>query len=147
MEQAVNDDKKRETDMLRLWQRLEETEREIVLYFAHAAQPVSVDALSSLSDASAVTVLNVMERLRRKGFVAEKKGFGKGIFFLRDTGLAAFVKAQISDDQMRRVARRIVDYSAESQAEGTDRILFLADLYRKLGDSGEGLDLIKNAYV
>ena len=145
MEQAAANDTKRETDMLRLWQRLEETEREIVLYFAHAAQPVSVDALSSLSDASAVTVLNVMERLRRKGFVAEKKGFGKGIFFLRDTGLAAFVKAQISDDQMRRVARRIVDYSAESQAEGTDRILFLADLYRKLGDSGEGLDLIKNA--
>ena len=138
-------EEKRETDIKKLWERLEEREREIALYFAHAAQPVSVDALSSLSDASAVTVLNVMEKLKRKGLVSEKKGFGKGIFFLRDPGMAAFVRAQISDDEMRRIARRIVDYSAESQAEGTDRVLFLAVLYRKLGDSGEGLDLIKNA--
>ncbi len=132
-------------DMEKLWQRLEKADKEIVLYSAYADQPVSVDTLSALSGASAVTVLNVMESLRRKGIVAEKKGFGRGVYFLRGSGLTDFVRDRISDSEMREVARRIVGSCSQSQSEGDDRVLFLADLYQKLGDSGEGLELIKRA--
>ena len=132
-------------DMEKLWQRLEMADKEIVLYSAYADQPVWVDTLSALSGASAVTVLNVMESLRRKGIVAERKGFGRGVYFLRGSGLTDFVRDRISDIEMHEVARRIVGYCSQSPSEGDDRVLFLADLYQKLGDSGEGLELIKRA--
>lgn len=141
----MTDDQRSETDLKRLWQRLEMADKEIVLHFVYSTQPVSVDTLSSLSGASAVTVLNVMEKLRRKGIVSEKKGFGKGVYFLRDPGLTSFVRERISDKEMGAVARRIVDYSAGSSSEGDEKTLILADLYQRLGNSGEGLQLIKNA--
>jgi transcriptional regulator with GAF, ATPase, and Fis domain/tetratricopeptide (TPR) repeat protein len=133
------------TDLGKMWQRFEQGDKEIVLYFAYAAQPVSVDALSSFSGTSAVNVLNVMEKLRRKGIVCEKKGYGKGIYFPRDGSLTPFLREQIAGEEMAGVARRIIDYCAQSSPDGDEGTLLLANLYCKLGDPSEGLTTIKNA--
>jgi transcriptional regulator with GAF, ATPase, and Fis domain len=135
----------RSADIERMWQRFERIDKEIVLYFAYAAQPVSVDALSAFSGTSAVNVLNVMEKLRRKGIVCEKKGYGKGIYFPRDGSLTAFLREQITGEEMSGVARKVIDYYERSSSDGDDMTLLLASLYCKLGDAGKGLSTIKNA--
>lgn len=132
-------------DLLKTWQRFDQSDKEIVVYFAYAPQPVSVDALSSFSRTSAVNVLNVMERLRRKGIVCEKKGYGRGIYFPTDANLIGFLRDHIAGDEMAEAVRRIIEHCAQSLPEGDEKTLLLADLYRKIGDSNGGLPTIKNA--
>lgn len=122
---ALVDDKP-STDINKLWQRLDENDRAIVLYFVYANPPVSVDTLSSLSGASAVQVLNVMDKLKRKGIVVEKKGFGRGIYFLQDVNLAGFVQEQIVFSNMQEVTGKIIDYCARSLPDGEQKTLVLA---------------------
>jgi transcriptional regulator with GAF, ATPase, and Fis domain len=142
----VSEKKKAATYPNRLWQNLGKADREVIVYFVHADPPVSIDTLSSLSGSSAVTILNAMEKLKRKGIVCEKKGAGKGVYFLRDLGLRDFVHARLSDKELGEAARKVVDYYARLPWEGEDKTLFMADLYRKLADAGEeGLEIIKNA--
>ncbi len=132
-------------DLHRVWQRFDQVEKEIVLYFAYASRPVSIDALSAFSGASAVDVLNIVEKLRRRGIVSEKKGYGKGIYFPGDGALTAFFREQIASEDMAGVARRIIDNCARSTPEGEERVLLLANLYLQLRDSREGIPVIKNA--
>lgn len=129
----------------RVWPRLEQREKEVVLYFAYATPPVSVDALSAFSGTSAVNVLNMMERLRRKGIVIEKKKYGKGVYFPGDDTVTSFLRQQISAKGMEGVARRIIDHCTQSEPPGDDRTLLLANLYHTLGTSAEGLPVMKAA--
>lgn len=133
------------TNLDRLWQHLNKNDREIVSYFVYVAPPVSVDTLSALSGATAVQVLNVMDRLRRKGIVAEKKGFGKGVYFPNDPQLYRFVQERMANSNMGGVTQRIIDYCSQSLPEGEQKTLILADLYHKFGNSTEGLAIIKRA--
>jgi transcriptional regulator with GAF, ATPase, and Fis domain len=133
------------TDLLRIWQRFEQSDKEIVVYFAYVPQPVSVDTLSSFSRTSAVNVLNVMERLRRKGIVCEKKEYGRGIYFPTDANLIDFLRDHIAGEEMAGAAGRIIEHCNQSLPDGDEKTLLLAELYRKIGDSNDGLTVIKNA--
>jgi transcriptional regulator with GAF, ATPase, and Fis domain/tetratricopeptide (TPR) repeat protein len=132
-------------DLLKTWQRFSQSDKEIVLYFAYAPQPVSVDTLSSFSNTSAVNVLNVMEKLRRKGIVCEKKAYGRGLYFPTDENLIAFLRDQIKSEGMAGVAKRIIEHSIQPSLAGDERTVLLADLYSKISDSRDGLATIKNA--
>jgi transcriptional regulator with GAF, ATPase, and Fis domain len=132
-------------ELTRTWARLEKTEKEILLYFAYATPPVSVDALSAFSATSAVNILNTMEKLRRKGVVAEKKKYGKGNYFPAGEEVTSFLRKQISSEGMADVARRIIDHCVESATPGEDRTLLLANLYYTLDESAEGLPVLKSA--
>jgi transcriptional regulator with GAF, ATPase, and Fis domain len=130
-----------------LWRHLDKNDREIIIYLALAPPPVSIDTLSSLSGASAVTVLSLMEQLKRKGVVFEKRGMSKGVYFVRYAGLAEFIRAHTSEEQMDAVIQRVIDQYEQSSAgnDSEERTLALADLYRALTNPGKGLELMKSA--
>ena len=83
MTDAERGQKSSETVVGALWHGLDEGDRQIVGYFVCLPPPVSIDTLSSLSGASAVAVLNLMEKLRRKGVVFEKKRIEGALFYPR----------------------------------------------------------------
>jgi transcriptional regulator with GAF, ATPase, and Fis domain/tetratricopeptide (TPR) repeat protein len=129
----------------RLWQGLDASEKEIVLYLAYATPPVSIDTLGSLARIPALKVLNAVENLRKKRIVYEKKEFGKGLYFLNDAGITDFLQRQIPEEETRKALRNILDDYRRSLAEEPEKTLRLAELYRKLGERGEGLACIKSA--
>jgi transcriptional regulator with GAF, ATPase, and Fis domain len=131
-------------ELQKIWSRMEQPDREVVLYFAYAPQPVSVDALSSFAGTSAVNVLNIMEKLKRKGVVCEKKGYGRGIYFPGDDSATTFLREQVTAAEMAGVVRRIIDYCDQTASQGDEKTLLLANLYYTLDNSGEGLPVLKN---
>ena len=129
----------------RLLEDLETSEKKVVFSLAYAPPSVSVDVLSSLSGASAVSVLNVMETLKRKGVVSEKRETGRGIYCLRDASFVSFLRECISGDEARELGRKVMDYYSHLDLKGNEIILVLADLYEKLGNAGEGLKFVEEA--
>jgi len=132
-------------EMERLWERLDKPSKDIVLYLAYAAQPVPVDALASLCNASAVATLNVMTKLKRRGVVFEKNGFARGLYCLREGKFANHVRVLNAEGTTREAVYRVVDYCSGLDLEKDEKTFLLADLYKKLGDSEEGLEVIKSA--
>lgn len=129
----------------KLWQSLDESEKDIILYLVHTPPPISIDTLTSLAKVPAVKVLNVMEELRKRRIVYEKKECRRGIYFLNGMDLAGYIQEHITKEETRKVLRNIVDFYTQSFDEGREKTLILAELFRKLGDTGEGLGHIKNA--
>jgi transcriptional regulator with GAF, ATPase, and Fis domain/tetratricopeptide (TPR) repeat protein len=129
-----------------LWHCREASEKEVILYFVYSPPPVSVDALISLSGASAVAVLEVMERLRKAKLACEKKGHRKGVYFPPDNvSLASVVQDYVPADEARRAARKVLEYYDGYSHLTEEQTLMLADLYRTFGKNGEGSRHIKAA--
>jgi transcriptional regulator with GAF, ATPase, and Fis domain len=133
------------TELRKIWQTLDAGEKNIVLFLVYFQPPVSIDTLSELSGAPAVSVLNVMEELRKRKFVYEKKEFRKGTYFVNGTDLAAFVQKDVPEADAVGVLRRTIEFYNRSLDTGTEKTLVLAELYRKLGTNGDGLEHIKGA--
>ena len=94
---GMSDIDKSEIEQKKLWQAFDESEQTLVLYLVYATPPVSIDALSVLAKVPAVKVLNVMEKLKKKKIVIEKKGYGKGLYFLNNTTVVDFIRKQITE--------------------------------------------------
>ena len=133
------------TELTKIWEQLDEHEKNILLYLIHMSEAVSIDALTSLSGGTALQVLNVMEKLIRKKIVLEKKGYGKGVYFLRDAGIKKFAENCFSQTQPLEAEKKLIDFYRQSPDESENKILILAKLYQKTGDTGDGLNYIKNA--
>ncbi len=129
----------------RTWQTLDEGEKSIVLFLVYFQPPISIDTLSALSGAPAVSVLNVMEELRKRKFVYEKKEFRKGTYFINGMDLANFVQKAVPEADTVVVLKKIIEFYTRSLEEGTEKTLALAELYRKLGTDEDGLGHIKRA--
>src|SRR5208337_4105256 len=100
-----------------LWRRLDEAERDILSHFICIPPPVSIDILTSLSGASAIAVLNLMEKLKRIDGAFEKKGMARGLYFMRDNGLAEFVRSHVADDRMNSITRRVIGHIRSSSIQ------------------------------
>ena len=141
----VIENKQITADLKRFWQHLEKSQKDIILYFIYTVPPVSIDTLSFLSQSSAIIVLNVMESLKKKRMVCEKKGYGKGIYFPTDGRLESFVQKQMTDEDIHPVAERIIEYYAQSPGGDENKTLLLADLHRRFGDNDKGIQYLKKA--
>ena len=141
----MSDIDKSETEQKKLWQAFDESEQTLVLYLVYATPPVSIDALSALAKVPAVKVLNVMEKLKKKKIVSEKKGYGKGLYFLNNTNVTDFIRKQITREEKHKILKNILDFYSQSLDEGPEKTLILAEIYHKLGGTGKGLLCIKNA--
>jgi transcriptional regulator with GAF, ATPase, and Fis domain/tetratricopeptide (TPR) repeat protein len=119
-------------------------EGEIILYLIHGASPISIDTLCALSGAPPREVLNVMERLKRKKVVFERKDYGKGYYFL-NTPSADSLTEPVPPDKLKTILNRLISCYKESLDEGKEKTLVLAELYWKNGDTAEGLHCIKDA--
>jgi tetratricopeptide (TPR) repeat protein len=136
---------KSEIEQKKLWQVFDESEQTLVLYLVYATPPVSIDALSALAKVPAVKVLNVMEKLKKRKIVIEKKGYGKGLYFLNNTTVVDFIRKQIAGKEKNKILSNILDFYSQSLDEGPEKTLVLAEMYHKIGGTGKGLSYIKNA--
>ncbi|MBI5584820.1 MAG: sigma 54-interacting transcriptional regulator [Deltaproteobacteria bacterium] len=114
-------------------------------YLLHATPPVTIDTLCELSGAPVLPVLNVLENLKKKGLVTRKKGLPQGVYFPDLTRLKPPGSAGEPDGPTREALRRIIAYYSRTMAEGEEKILVLAELYRKLGDLAAGGGAMKQA--
>ena len=129
----------------KIWGSLNDEERETFLYFVHMIPPVSIDSLSALSGLPAVTTLNIMERLRSRKMVYEKKGHGKGMYFPNIADPGALVKSCATQELHCKVLNRMADFFSNREDNSEDHTLLLADLYLNLGDKDKGLQSIRKA--
>jgi transcriptional regulator with GAF, ATPase, and Fis domain len=132
-------------ELTKMWQTLDYGEKNIVCFLVYSQSPVSIDTLSALSGAPAVSVLNVMEELRKRKFIYEKKEFRKGTYFMNGTDLAILIQKEVPEEETRGVLRKTIEFYNRTFEAGTEKTLALAELYRKLGANGDGLKHIKDA--
>ena len=136
---------RKKTVIEKLLENSTEAEQNITFCLAYIPSPVSIDLLSALAEVPVVKVLNIMESLRKKKIVQEKKEFGKGIYFFDNDDFAGFT-GDGGLEKKEGVLRGIIDYYIKSLPQNTEKTLVLADLYRKLEDAGdEGLACIQEA--
>ncbi|MCK9362374.1 MAG: sigma 54-interacting transcriptional regulator [Syntrophales bacterium] len=130
-----------------VWQSFDKSAKEIILYLAHASSPVSIDQLSSLSGASTVKILNVMEEAIKRGVVYEKEEFGKGIYFLNRIIPDILLDCSVSEEEKTQALRRLIEFYNDILSEGKEKTLVLAALYITLGnsDKDKDKDIVKNA--
>jgi len=129
----------------KLWDSLGDLERNAVLFLVHTTPPTSLDELISLTGISAVQAVNVMDTLKDKKIVHEKKGHGKGVYFLSGNGFTSAITQWVKDEEKQHVLQQIVDYYLDRPDENEKNILSLADLYYQLGDPQAGTRHIKDA--
>ncbi|OPY76308.1 MAG: Formate hydrogenlyase transcriptional activator [Syntrophorhabdus sp. PtaU1.Bin153] len=129
------------------FQRLDETTKEVIFCCLYAPSPVSIDILCSVTGAPAGKVLNAVEQLKKRRIVYEKKQYPKGFYFVGDSAIGDLVqKYQLTDDrETKPVLKRIIDFYEQLPGEDEEKILALAKLYWKLGDTIHGLDHIRKA--
>lgn len=129
-----------------IWNSSNTQERDLLLYLLYLEPPASLDDLSALGGMPAVKILHLMERLKRKKIVREKRDYGRGFYFLSDREAAIGVEERISAEEARRAVRAVFDFYNENLDEGPDKTLVLAELYRKQGEgSVESLECVHEA--
>lgn len=130
----------------RLLLALDDIDKRIAFCLFHVANPVSIETLISLSGASVSKVLNLMEKLKSRNIVSEKKAPGKGIYFLDHIDvLLELAKLCSSAEVTHEATRKIIDFYTASPEESEERILILARLYLGLKDSLDGLTYLWKA--
>jgi transcriptional regulator with GAF, ATPase, and Fis domain/tetratricopeptide (TPR) repeat protein len=120
-------------------------ERDLLLYLLHLTPPASLDDLSTLGRMPAVKVLHLMDRLKRRRLVLERKDYGKGFYFLFDRETVTAAEGYVSGERANRVLTSVFDFYRDTLAEGPEKTLILAELYRKRGKISEGLQCIREA--
>lgn len=121
-------------------------DQDIIISLFRSPWPVSIDTLCSLSSSSPTKVLNVLEQLKKKKLIYQKKGLPKHTYFVNGLELADYLKRSIMDaDESQAVLRRIINFCNQSFVNSEEKTLLLAGLYRMVEDGGDGLPHIKNA--
>lgn len=121
-------------------------DQDIIISFFRSSWPVSIDALCSLSSSSPTKVLHVLEQLKKKKLIYQKKGLPKHTYFVNGLELADYLKRSIMDaEEAHAVLRRIINFCNQSFVNNEEKTLLLAGLYRMIEDGGDGLPHIKNA--
>lgn len=124
---------------------LDECEKKIVLLLGHASPPISIDDLVSLSGAPAVKILNVIDKLKQKKIVYEKKAHGKGVYFIHSDGLSKFIETHQAEPESKQTIYKIIDFYQNTLEEGDEKALILSKLYFKLGNDWNGAPYIQQA--
>jgi transcriptional regulator with GAF, ATPase, and Fis domain/tetratricopeptide (TPR) repeat protein len=86
-----------------------------------------------------------MEKLKRKKVVFEKKGYGKGVYFLRSQGMKELVEECLSPVLHRNAARKLIDFYRQSPDTNENTIITLAEQHLRMRNIGDGLGYIKDA--
>jgi tetratricopeptide (TPR) repeat protein len=133
------------TGWYEVWMVSDLEEQDLLLYLLNLEPPASLDDLSTLGRMPAVKVLRLMEQLRQKKVVLEKRDYGRGFYFLCDRESAITAASRIPEERTQRVLRNIFDFYSGALTEGSEKTLILAELYRKMGATSEGLECIREA--
>ena len=122
-------------------QNLSSEERGLLLFLNYLPQPISIDTLCSFSTTPVSNILDLMDKLKKKGIVQEKKR-GKRLYSLSDTALTDLISINNTSVE---VLKKIITHHEQTGGAEPERVLILADLYCKSGDIEQGLKHINNA--
>lgn len=129
----------------RLWGLFDSTEKKVFTAFLYFEHPVSVDSLSLLTGAPATSVLNLMEKLRRRGLVVEHKEAGRGLFSLKQPSCLNELRNSIPLEDVADIIEKLINHYKEAMIPYERKTLALADLFKKVLPTIEGLKIIKEA--
>lgn len=129
----------------RLWDLFDLNEKRVFTAFLYFEHPVSVDSLSQLTGAPATLVLNLMEKLKRRGWVIECKEAGRGLFTLKQPSCLKELRDSIPQKDVDDVIEKLTAYYKKVDIPSERKILTLADLFKKIPPAFEGLKIIKEA--
>jgi hypothetical protein len=118
----------------------------VLSYLVHYPPPVSLDMLISLTGLSALSVLRVIERFKERKVVTEKPSHGKGLYFLSNPAFLYLERKKLSAEDTKAVLTKIIDLYTNTSVNPDEKILALADLYMRLGETPpEGFACIDKA--
>jgi transcriptional regulator with GAF, ATPase, and Fis domain len=117
----------------------------LLFYLANLRPPVSLDDLSELTGMPAVKTLALMEHLKGRKIVHEKREHGPGFYFLSKDAPALIDKNPLPESETREAMARIIRHYRRSLGKGNERTLILAELYARVEDRGEGLKYLAQA--
>ncbi|QEM67033.1 hypothetical protein FO488_01905 [Geobacter sp. FeAm09] len=132
-------------ELRKLWFEMEEWERDVLLYLVQGISPVSIDLLCVLSARSPVEILTVMDKLKKKKVVCEKKECPKGTYFLCESQLGEQIREYVPEEAMREAVCAMIRTYHQFLDEGHDKDLALAKLYLENGECPQGLSYVRNA--
>lgn len=130
---------------LKLRQRFDDAEKSIFFCINHAVSPLSIDTLCELSGQPATKVLGAMEELKKRRFVREENGHPKGTYFFNPTDLSGLVEEPSDSVLTTALLKKLIRHYSEQPIEEEQKTLIMAELYRKIGDTGDGLAFIARA--
>lgn len=129
----------------RVWNLFDSNEKRVFTAFLYFEHPVSLDSLSQLTNTPATLVLNLMEKLRRRGWVIECKGIGRGCFTLKHPSCLKELRNSISLESVVDIIEKLIEHYKKAEIPYERKILTLADLFKKIPPTFEGLKIIKEA--
>ena len=135
---------KNNIDYEKLWKSSNEEQRRILLCLMYSLDPFSIDTLMALSEAPAVSVLNVMEDLKAKCIISSK-GREKGVYTVKDQKFIHFLENNLFSKSSPEVLKLAIRYYNSSFPEGQQRTLLLGRLHLKMADGLNGAEHIKRA--
>jgi transcriptional regulator with GAF, ATPase, and Fis domain len=124
---------------------VDQKNQDIIVSFFCTPSPISIDTICTLSSASPQSVLNVLDSLKKKQLIYQKKGFPKHSYFVNGIELANHLQRHMDTEKFQTVLRIIIPSCSQSFARGDEKTLLLAELYRKLGDVVSGLPYFNKA--
>lgn len=129
----------------KLWLELEEWEKDVLLYLVRGVSPVTIDILCILSPQSPAGILNLMDKLKKKKILCEKKECPKGTFFICDSDMENRIRDYVSAAKMRKIVKAMISAYCQYLDEGDDKTLALAKFYIEMGEHGEGPEYVMAA--
>ena len=129
----------------RIWQSLSEEEANIIIAIAFASHPVSIDTLGILSGASAVSILNVTDVLKKKKLVYENKDLPRGNYFVNGTHIESFLLNHVSAENLQPIIVKTIDFYDRNLTPGNQKTLKIASLYHKFGPHKKSYEVIRKA--
>ena len=141
----MKSDAKNFNGLERIWRSLSEEEANIIIAIAFASHPVSIDTLGVLSGASAVSILNVTDLLKKKKWVYEKKALPRGNYFVNGTDIESFLLSHVPVENLQPIILKTIDFYDRNLTQGNQKTLKLAALYHQFGPHRKSYKVIGEA--
>ena len=127
------------------WQIHGDVEKIILIYLAYASPPVPIDFIISLTGLSPVKTFHILEDLKKRRFVCDKKESGKGFYYPGDIDLQDYTRNNYPKKELHSIIKKVISFITEFHMGGEKEIITLAELYFQTGINGNGMACIKKA--
>ncbi len=116
-----------------IWDRADESEKDVIALMALIPPPVSLDHLVSVTSSSVVATLKLLESMTEAGVLAQSDVLGKGYYYFTDTASVEAVLKRADPERLRKLATAFVRVVERHYEAGPRRDLTLAHLAQVAG--------------
>lgn len=142
---VLQDNKIVKMKVARMWKSFKDIEKFILTYLAYTNRSITIDHIISLSGLAPITVLNILEDLKKHRLIREKKETGKGVYYSYDINLQYYILKNAPKDELSDIIKKVISFITDFHIDEENKILDLAELYFQAGLYEEGIRYIKKA--